>query len=479
MEQSAKIRWFYTIGIAFLLASTYGILTENYTYHLLPFLLVFAYLILFKLDTVLLLLSLIVPLAIEFDDIGMGLGISLPDEPMVMLIMVLTVIRFIVDGSYDWQIFRHPISVWILINLAWYAVTSITSEMPLVSFKFTLSRFWFVVVYYFLGVALFQKLGNITKYLWLYCGALTLVVVYTLYMHSLSGFTQESSYFISMPFYRAHGIYSAAIAFFIPLIGAYLVYAFRLKLNPLLVVLLLGMLALFLFGVAYSYTRAAWLSIAVSVGMILPLSFKLQFRTQLGILVVGVMLFFAFQDQLLYLLSKNKQDSAEGFGQHLQSASNISTDASNIERINRWMSAINMWKDRPVLGFGPGTYVFCYAPYQEARYRTLISTNFGNQGNSHSEYLNPLSEAGFLGMFSLLMIIYVAISAAIRLLYQVTQPLQKVILVSVILGLVGYFTHGFLNHYSETTKIAPLIWGSLAIITAMDIYHVRPKPALT
>ena len=72
-----------------MLLAVYGILTDDYTVHILPLVLVFAYLVLFKLDTILLLLSFIVPLAIEFDDIGMGLGISLPDEPLVMLIMVL------------------------------------------------------------------------------------------------------------------------------------------------------------------------------------------------------------------------------------------------------------------------------------------------------------------------------------------------------------------------------------------------------
>ena len=289
-----------------MLLSVYGILTDDYTVHILPLVLVFAYLVLFKLDTILLLLSFIVPLAIEFDDIGMGLGISLPDEPLVMLIMVLSVMRFVVDGTYDIKVFKHPISIWILINIGWYVITIFTSEMPLVSFKFTLSRFWFIVVYYFLGVMLFKQLGNIVKYLWLYIASLTFVVCYTLYMHSLSGFTQESSYFISMPFYRAHGIYSAAISFFIPLFLAYLVYAFKLKLNVFAIVGLLFLVTLYLFGVSYSYTRAAWVSILVALGMVIPLSLRMSLRLQLIILFTGVVLFVSFQDQIMYALSKNK-----------------------------------------------------------------------------------------------------------------------------------------------------------------------------
>ncbi len=471
LSEFFKIRWFYAIGVLFILLTAYGVYNDDYTIHVLPLILVFAYLVLFKLDTVLLLLSFIVPLAIEFDDIGMGLGISLPDEPIVMAVMFLSVLRFIVDGSYDVKVFRHPVSVWILVNTGWYIITIFTSELPFVSFKFVLSRFWFIVVYYFLGVMLFRKLSNVFKYLWLYIASLSVVVVYTLYMHSLSGFTQESSYYISMPFYRAHGIYSAAVSFFIPLFFAYLFYSRKLKLNIFTIGLVLFLLVMFFTGVFYSYTRAAWLSIAVALGMILPLAFKLKLRTQLIILVSGVMFFVAFQDQILYVLSKNKQDSGEGFGKHLQSASNIRTDASNIERINRWMSAINMWKERPLMGFGPGTYVFCYAPYQETRYRTLISTNFGNQGNSHSEFLNPLSETGLIGMGSLIMIILAGLNTSFNVFYKTKSVKVKVVLIGVTLGLIGYFTHGFLNHYSETTKIAPLVWGSFAIIVAIDLYH--------
>lgn len=471
MSEILKIRWFYTIGVLFILLTAYGVYTDDYYIHVLPFILVFAYLVLFKLDTVLLLLSFIVPLAIEFDDIGMGLGISLPDEPIVMVVMFLSVVRFIIDGAYDVKVFRHPVSVWILVNIGWYIVTIFTSELPFVSFKFVLSRFWFIVVYYFLGVMLFRKLSNIHKYLWLYIASLSIVVVYTLYMHSLSGFTQESSYYISMPFYRAHGIYSAAISFFIPLFFAYLFYSRKLKLNFFLILLVTFLLVIFLTGVFYSYTRAAWLSIAVALGMILPLALKLKLKTQLVILFFGVTFFLAFQDQIFYALSKNKQDSGEGFGKHLQSASNIRTDASNIERINRWISAVNMWKERPIVGFGPGTYVFCYAPYQEARYRTLISTNFGNQGNSHSEFLNPLSETGLIGLGSLIMIILVGLNTAFNVFYKTNSAKVKVVLIGVALGLIGYFTHGFLNHYSETTKIAPLVWGSFAIIVAIDLYH--------
>ena len=61
------------------------------------------------------------------------------------------------------------------------------------------------------------------------------------------------------------------------------------------------------------------------------------------------------------VLEKNSQDSSDSFVEHIESMSNVTTDASNLERINRWKSAIRLFQERPHLGWGPGTYQFHYA----------------------------------------------------------------------------------------------------------------------
>ena len=68
-------------------------------------------------------------------------------------------------------------------------------------------------------------------------------------------------------------------------------------------------------------------------------------------------------------MSRNSQDSSGKLVEHLQSISNISTDASNVERLNRWVSAFGMIKEKPLVGWGPGTYQFEYAPFQKGKYK--------------------------------------------------------------------------------------------------------------
>ena len=52
---------------------------------------------------------------------------------------------------------------------------------------------------------------------------------------------------------------------------------------------------------------------------------------------------------------------------------NLNTDVSNIERLNRWVSALRMFDERPFTGFGPGTYQFTYLPFQEKRFANRLT----------------------------------------------------------------------------------------------------------
>jgi O-antigen ligase len=173
-------------------------------------------------------------------------------------------------------------------------------------------------------------------------------------------------------------------------------------------------------------------------------------------------------------LSRNKQDhTTEDFGERLQSAGNVTTDASNLERINRWTCAIEMFKERPFLGFGPGTYSFEYARFQRPENLTIISTNFGDLGNAHSEYLGTLSEMGLPGMIFFIAFVFAVFYSSIQL-YHKTPPNQtptRIIIMAIIISLSTYFTHAFLNNFLDTDKAAVPVFALCAIIVALNMRH--------
>ena len=182
---------------------------------------------------------------------------------------------------------------------------------------------------------------------------------------------------------------------------------------------------------------------------------------------------FAAREEIAKKFEGNKQDSSEQLGEHVQSISNVSTDASNLERINRWKSAYRMFEERPIVGWGPGTYMFVYAPFQKPHEKTIISTNAGNRGNAHSEYLGPLAESGVLGMVSVILLVTVLMVYGIKLYHSLDKGTLKDYTLLAILGLITYFTHGFLNNFLDMDKASAPVWGFSAVLVSIDLYYKK------
>ena len=176
---------------------------------------------------------------------------------------------------------------------------------------------------------------------------------------------------------------------------------------------------------------------------------------------------------LMMNLERNNQDSSDKLSEHVESISNVSSDASNLERINRWSSAWRMFQERPVFGWGPGTYMFQYAPFQMSNEQTIISTNGGGLGNAHSEYIGPLAESGLLGMLTFIALIVTVFYKGSILYHKLPNGELKTAVLFCLLSLFTYVAHGFLNNYLDTDKASVPFWGFIALIVAIDVYHSK------
>ena len=139
-----------------------------------------------------------------------------------------------------------------------------------------------------------------------------------------------------------------------------------------------------------------------------------------------------------------------------------------MERINRWHAAISMFQDRPLMGWGPGTYQFQYAPFQHASDLTIISTNGGDMGNAHSEYIGPLAEQGWPGLLLILALVLTVFSQGSKTYHQLAAGKDKRLLMVALMGLATYFIHGFLNNFLDVDEGAVLVFGSCAILVSMS-----------
>jgi O-antigen ligase len=469
VEKRAKIAWLYVVAALFLAVGLFLVVKKNtYLFFALPVVLGVLLLYIFSLDKVLLLTAFTVPLSINLKALEAGLAISLPAEPLLIGIMVLFFAKMLYDGKYDKRISHHPIAIVIYCMFAWMLVTTITSEMPVVSLKFILSRLWFVVPAFFLCAILFKKPKNIHWFIWLYIAALCIVCVYTIIHHAQFGFDGDSAHWVMTPFYNDHTAYGAALAIYLILA---LTYVFLPGIKTSRRLIIIGVVALLSVALVFSNCRAAWLSVIAALAVLICVLLKIKFRWIATVVVVLVGLFLAFQNQIIDALEKNNQDASGDLVENVQSITNISTDASNLERINRWQSAFRLFNERPVFGWGPGTYQFVYAPYQMSKEKTIISTNAGDGGNAHSEYFGPLAEQGIVGSILVLILVIVTVYHGMKAYKRCKNKQAKTLVLGATLAFISYFVHGLLNNFMDTDKLAVPVWSLAALIAAIDVYY--------
>lgn len=455
-------------GLLVTLLNVVFIVTEQYWGLLLPFILGIVALGVFALDKVLLFLVVATPLSVFYMDERLHLGMSLPTEPLLVGLLILLLARIFYYAGFDRRVASHPLAIALLAYLFWVFVTSITSTMPWVSFKFFLARTWFIGVFFFLFSQLFREKKNLYRVQWLYLVPLAAVVLYALVRLGQYGLENKASEWVMSPFFKEHTSYAAVLALYVP-VAVCFTFMPRQNLNRRLSAGLISLVLLA--GLVLSYSRAAWLGLMVASLAGLLIYYRVLGMSLLIGVLVGGGLFWHYQEDILMALQENTATSDGGIEEHVESVSNITTDDSNLERINRWKSAWRMFEDRPWFGHGPGTYMFRYAPYQKTYDMTLISTNAGDRGNAHSEFLGPLSEMGWPGPLFVAAIVLLTLLTGIRTYHRMPAGRLKWLTLALLIGLISYWVHGTLNNFLSLDKAALPVWSFSAALVVLDRYH--------
>jgi putative inorganic carbon (hco3(-)) transporter len=435
---------------------------------ILPLVILLAWWSIKRLDLYIGFILLTVPLSINLQEFGVtSLGLYLPTEPLLFVALIIFLFRFFNGWPVDRRLFSHHISIIICLMMVWMAITTVTSYDTLVSLKFMTSRTWFIVsFFFFLGHIMLHKPEFREHMILLLLFPLSIVVVYTVIRHSGYDFSKHAGHWMMKPFFKDHTSYGAVLAMMLPPSIALLVKQDRPALSRLLIAIATGIIAI---GLVLSFTRAAWISLAGVALLFIAMKIGLKLKTLISIgAIITVVICFNL-DTLRVDLQRNKQDSSDNLTEHVKSISNISSDDSNLERLNRWSCAISLFQERPITGWGPGTYQFVYAPFQKSKLKTTISTNNADGGNAHSEYLGPLAEQGVLGALFVLLLILWASIVGFRLWNNLKNIEDRNIAVSIYLGLMTYFIHGVLNNYLDTDKASAPFWGFLALLVVLDI----------
>ena len=459
------------VTLLFAVANSILLLKDFYYLSLIPLAGLVLLLFVTRFETGLLCMALLTPFAIDMA-LMPKMELSMPVEPMMILFTLMFFFRVLVSRNYDTRLLRHPVSILLLASMAWMLVTTCTSTLPFVSFKYWLARLWFVVPFFFAAAQIFRDPKRIRQFFW--CYAIGLIAVICLATAKTVGnFSDlQTLHRVMKPFYNDHTAYGCVIALFIP---AAFYFIFSRGSKGWARLLFLAIMALLAVGLFFSYCRAAWLSVLGAIGVYVLIRMGMKVKWMVLLFGLGVGVFFVYQSDVLYKLGKNHQDSSYDLAGQIKSISNISTDASNLERLNRWASAIRMWKEEPLLGCGPGTYQFLYASYQRSYQLSTISTNAGNLGNAHSEYIGPMTEQGIPGVVLVVCLFMTTFATGVRV-YRTAKDKQIAnTALAFTLSLLTYYIHGVFNNFLDTDKLSVPFWAFTAVVVALDVYSEKKE----
>jgi putative inorganic carbon (hco3(-)) transporter len=149
-------------------------------------------------------------------------------------------------------------------------------------------------------------------------------------------------------------------------------------------------------------------------------------------------------------------------------------DSSNNFRINVWMAVIEMIKDRPVLGIGPGNDAFnrIYPRYQQPGYTAL---------SAYSVALEIAVETGLVGSVCFLWLLLVAFSQAWQRIQQLRQlgNREGFWLMAAVATMVGMLAHGLVDTVWYRPQVSTLWWLTIALVASYaSMTQSRPTQEL-
>jgi putative inorganic carbon (hco3(-)) transporter len=414
------------------------------------------------------LIAFFLPFSVEVPLFGNSM-IFLPTEPLIGIVAISVFIDFLRIPGYIKQLTGRELR-WAFPLLTAFLITIPFSVMPVVSLKFSLVNITYMLVFLFVVNYHFRSDPKLFPQLIAhYTAGLLFVFGYALIRYHDFGWNPAVVKGIFLPFYRDHTIFGATAA----IIGTFwLVHAGNIKaVSGRMLAFIAGLI--FLSAVILSGSRAA----IISIGFFLPVWLLLWLRAHMKhlivITIVAATFMIIFQHKIIDAIYRNTYESRSQnteWSGNLLSAGNVTTDVSNIERLNRWYSGIKMFFDKPATGFGPGTYQFVYIPYQKKELMNRLTVRNpwnipeNSGGTAHSEYILALSEMGIIGFTALLLFLG-------RLFWIVFTRARihphRPGIVTAFAALSTYIFHALFNNFLNIDKFAFLFWIIAAYLLAV------------
>ena len=464
---------FGSFGILFLVTLLTSIHFEQYALLLIPIAFAYLFVLITDYKKIYYLLFTSIPISVEFF-ISNTLATDLPAEPIIVSLMFVWFFLLLTQKNIiSKKILTNNLIGFVFLHLAWMGITMIFATDILISFKFLLAKSWYVIVFVFLTILIIKTLDDFKILFWLMFIPSIFGIVHAMINHSASNFAFETINFCVVPFFRNHVDYASFLVLFLP----FLWVADKWYKKGSLIRLFIDMnKILFIVAIYFSYTRAAWVAIIAMIAFY----YVMKFRMLLPAILMSLSIVIIFGSYMLY---ENKYlDYAPDFrktiyhdelGDHLSSTYKLE-DLSTAERFYRWVSAVKMIQDRPMLGFGPGNFFTNYKKYTVSKFTTWVSGNPERSG-VHNYFLKMAVDQGIIGLFIFILFTAAVLLKCQKVYHNGVDEEQRNWIKGIALSLVAIYVSLFFSDLIETHKVGSIFFLNIALLIGIDLSQQKKK----
>ncbi|MFH1753521.1 MAG: O-antigen ligase family protein [Candidatus Omnitrophota bacterium] len=205
------------------------------------------------------------------------------------------------------------------------------------------------------------------------------------------------------------------------------------------------LLALTAYCVFYGFTRAAFLSLLLGMGIMFMLASPRRSIIVLALVLIALPLLVIFLPDG----AKNHVYLLKIFG-----------GSSTGHRLMVWTAGLKMFLERPVLGQGYNMFMANYA-----RFRLPEDSGIWY---AHNSYLQIAAETGILGLVSFIWVIAKAAVISLRSWRSIGDSLLKFIYLGLFCGIVSFLVLSFFDVTHFSLRPAVLFYLSLGVLIAIN-----------
>ncbi|MGI6455977.1 MAG: O-antigen ligase family protein [bacterium] len=229
-----------------------------------------------------------------------------------------------------------------------------------------------------------------------------------------------------------------------------------------------------------SYSRGGWLATGVTFVILLSLfsyinwykkpvlvrfhvkSVHLVFTALFIVLMISGLTWFLWEQMMMVLLR----------------LSQFSEGTSVFTRYYFYQGAFDMWLDRPIFGFGPGSFGYYFPFYRDPELSRKLPFNYWNLDHAHNEFLEIAAETGIVGLILFAGII----SYTFLILWKTLRTYrsrENLILLGLLTGMVALLIHNLFTVTLRYTPSAFLLWSYVGVSIGVVRFHEMKKSSIS